>query len=75
MATLELIEGILRWKNKKWTPPTFNEYGLTKWFWMVQHPQNLKIDKYVDNPMLIHMSLRKHVPMFILSNIYMQKFI
>jgi acetyltransferase-like isoleucine patch superfamily enzyme len=48
MATLELIEGILRWKNKKWTPPTFNEYGLAKWFWMVQHPQNLKIGRYVD---------------------------
>jgi acetyltransferase-like isoleucine patch superfamily enzyme len=48
MATLELIEGILRWKNKKWMPPTFNESGLTKWFWMVQHPQNLKIGRYVD---------------------------
>jgi len=48
MATLELVEGILRWKNKKWMPPTFNESGLTKWFWMVQHPQNLKIGKYVD---------------------------
>jgi acetyltransferase-like isoleucine patch superfamily enzyme len=48
MAALELIEGILRWKNKKWTPPTFNEFGLTKWFWMVQHPQNLKIGRYVD---------------------------
>jgi acetyltransferase-like isoleucine patch superfamily enzyme len=48
MAALELVEGILRWKNKKWVPPTFNEFGLTKWFWMVQHPQNLKIGKYVD---------------------------
>jgi|GEM_PF-283122 acetyltransferase-like isoleucine patch superfamily enzyme len=48
MAALEMVEGILRWKNKKWVPPTFNEYGLTRWFWMVQHPQNLKIGKYVD---------------------------
>jgi acetyltransferase-like isoleucine patch superfamily enzyme len=48
MATLDLVEGILRWKNKKWVPPSFNESGLTKWFWMVQHPQNLKIGKYVD---------------------------
>jgi acetyltransferase-like isoleucine patch superfamily enzyme len=48
MVALELVEGILRWKNKKWMPPTFNESGLTKWLWMVQHPQNLKIGKYVD---------------------------
>jgi acetyltransferase-like isoleucine patch superfamily enzyme len=48
MAALELVEGILRWKNRKWVPPTFNEYGLTKWFWMVQYSQNLKIGKYVD---------------------------
>jgi acetyltransferase-like isoleucine patch superfamily enzyme len=48
MVALELVEGILRWKNKKWAPPTFNESGLTKWLWMVQHPQNLKIGKYVD---------------------------
>lgn len=48
MVALELVEGILRWKNKKWVPPTFNESGLTKWLWMVQHPQNLKIGKYVD---------------------------
>jgi acetyltransferase-like isoleucine patch superfamily enzyme len=48
MANLNLTEGILRWKNRKWVPPTFNESGLTKWFWMVQHPQNLKLGKYVD---------------------------
>jgi acetyltransferase-like isoleucine patch superfamily enzyme len=45
---LKLAEGILRWKNKKWVPVTFNESGLTRWFWMVQYPQNLKIGKYVD---------------------------
>ena len=48
MVALELVEGILRWKNKRWVPPTFNESGLTKWFWMVQNHQNLKIGKYVD---------------------------
>lgn len=48
MVDLNLIEGILRWKNKKWIPPTFDELGLTKWFWMVQYPQNLKLGKYVD---------------------------
>jgi len=48
MADLNLVEGILRWKNKKWVPPTFNELGLTKWLWMVQYPQNLRLGKYVD---------------------------
>jgi len=48
MVDLDLVEGILRWKNKKWVSPTFNESGLTRWLWMVQHPQNLKIGKYVD---------------------------
>jgi len=48
MIELDLVEGILRWKNKKWIPPTFNELGLTRWFWIAQHHQNLKIGKYVD---------------------------
>jgi acetyltransferase-like isoleucine patch superfamily enzyme len=48
MANLNLTEGILRWKNRKWVPPTFNESGLTRWFWIAQHPQHLKIGKYVD---------------------------
>jgi len=48
MVNSDLAEGILRWKCKRWVPPTFNEFGLTKWLWMVQHPQNLKIGKYVD---------------------------
>jgi hypothetical protein len=57
MATLELVEGILRWKDRKWEPPTFNESGLTKWFWMVQHPQNLKVGKYVDIEAFIYSSV------------------
>jgi acetyltransferase-like isoleucine patch superfamily enzyme len=48
MSNLNLVEGILRWKNKKWSPPVIDESGLTKWHWMVQYPQNLKIGKYVD---------------------------
>jgi acetyltransferase-like isoleucine patch superfamily enzyme len=45
---VELTEGILRWRNREWTPPEFDERGLTKWLWVVQHHQNLKIGKYVD---------------------------
>jgi len=48
MNVLELTESILRWKKRKWVPPEFDERGLTKWFWMAYHHQNLKIGKYVD---------------------------
>jgi len=47
MSELNLVEGILRWKGRKWVAPIISE-GLTKWNWMVQYPQNLKIGKYVD---------------------------
>jgi len=47
MSELNLVEGILRWKCRKWVAPIISE-GLTKWNWMVQYPQNLKIGKYVD---------------------------
>lgn len=33
---------------KKWIPPTFDATGLTKWNWMCQHPENLKLGKNVD---------------------------
>jgi len=36
----------MRFKN--WKQPTIREGKLTKWNWMVQHAQNLKIGKYVD---------------------------
>jgi acetyltransferase-like isoleucine patch superfamily enzyme len=48
MSQLDLTEGILRWRNRRWEPPTFDEYGLTKWLWIVKYPQNLKIGEYVD---------------------------
>jgi len=48
MSIPELTEGILRWRNREWIPPEFDEHGLTKWLWVVQHHQNLKIGKYVD---------------------------
>lgn len=31
-----------------WKQPEFDEKNLTKWNWMCQHYENLKLDKYVD---------------------------
>jgi len=33
---------------KDWEPPKFDEKGLTKWNWMCQYHENLKLGKYVD---------------------------
>jgi len=33
---------------KKWEYPKFDERGLTKWNWMCQYSENLKLGKYVD---------------------------
>lgn len=33
---------------KNWKQPKFNKNGLTKWNWMCQHPQNLKLGRCVD---------------------------
>ena len=33
---------------KDWKPPVIKDGKLTKWNWMVQHPENLKIGKKVD---------------------------
>jgi acetyltransferase-like isoleucine patch superfamily enzyme len=33
---------------KNWKSPEFNENGMTKWNWMCQHNENLKLGKYVD---------------------------
>jgi len=33
---------------EKWQHPTFNERGMTKWNWMCQHPENLKLGKNTD---------------------------
>ena len=40
------MEGNKRFKN--WQPPIFDERNLTKWNWMCQYHENLKIGKYVD---------------------------
>lgn len=32
----------------KWEHPTFDDKGMTKWNWICQHPENLKLGKYVD---------------------------
>ncbi len=45
---MDLIEGILRWQTRKWEYPTFDKNGFTKWGWMVQYPENLKLGKFTD---------------------------
>jgi len=32
----------------RWRRPVFDERGMTKWGWMCQHPENLKLGKYAD---------------------------
>jgi acetyltransferase-like isoleucine patch superfamily enzyme len=31
-----------------WEPPKFDDTGMTKWNWMCQHPENLKLGKNTD---------------------------
>jgi len=33
---------------KDWKYPEFDERGMTRWNWMCQHSENLKLGKYVD---------------------------
>lgn len=33
---------------KNWQKPDFDKKGLTKWNWMCQHPENLKLGKGAD---------------------------
>ena len=33
---------------KDWQYPEFDEQGMTKWNWMCQYPENLKLDKNTD---------------------------
>ena len=33
---------------REWKYPTFDERGLTRWNWMVQYPENLKLGKFTD---------------------------
>ena len=33
---------------QKWKPPTFDKKEMTKWNWMCQHSQNLKLGRDVD---------------------------
>lgn len=30
---------------KNWKPPEFDEKGITRWNWMCQYPENLKLGK------------------------------
>ena len=43
----------MEWKMKqtrfkRWKHPTFDEKGMTKWNWMCQYGENLKLDKNTD---------------------------
>jgi len=40
------MKGSKRFKN--WRPPEFDESGMTKWNWMCQYHEDLKLGKYVD---------------------------
>ncbi len=33
---------------ENWQPPEFDSSGMTRWNWMCQHPENLKIEKNTD---------------------------
>jgi acetyltransferase-like isoleucine patch superfamily enzyme len=33
---------------ENWKPPTFDERGMTPWNWMCQHPENLRLGRFVD---------------------------
>jgi acetyltransferase-like isoleucine patch superfamily enzyme len=33
---------------KNWQPPEFDERGMTRWNWMCQYPESLKLDKNTD---------------------------
>lgn len=35
-------------KSKNWIPPKIEHNKLTQWNWMVGHPKNLRLGKYVD---------------------------
>lgn len=38
----------MRENFKSWKMPKFNKNGMTKWNWMCQYHQNLKLGKYTD---------------------------
>jgi len=48
VMNLDLVEGILRWKQKEWRYPEFDERGFTKWSWCVQYRENFKLGRFVD---------------------------
>jgi len=38
----------LKKRFKNWRYPTFDEMGMTKWNWMCQYNENLKLGKFTD---------------------------
>ena len=45
-------------KFKKWQFPEFDEKGMTKWNWMCQYHENLKIGKSVDTGAFTYINAR-----------------
>jgi len=43
-----LRRGKMRKRFEKWEFPKFDERGMTKWNWICQYAENLKLGKYVD---------------------------
>ena len=39
---------VLKGRFKEWAPPSFNKRSMTRWNWMCQHHENLKIGKFTD---------------------------
>jgi acetyltransferase-like isoleucine patch superfamily enzyme len=46
---------------KKWKPPTFDKKDTTKWNWMCQHHQNLKLGNRVDIGAFTYINAKKGV--------------
>ncbi len=46
--SFSLIYGLFRLKSRGWKKPKIENNKLTKWNWMVSHPENLKLGKNID---------------------------
>jgi len=46
---------------KTWNPPTFDKNNMTRWNWMCQHHEKLKLGKYVDIGAFTYINAQKGV--------------
>jgi acetyltransferase-like isoleucine patch superfamily enzyme len=46
---------------KRWKPPTFDKNNMTKWNWMCQHHENLKLGNAVDIGAFTYINAKKGV--------------